>query len=303
MKRRNLWSVVFTKCAPQLIHGAKGTTPKKLRIDTITLVDALGGWDKVGQNPKLAKTQNFPAWLYYEVIKGERYWYVFFELYHPIDEKSYPFGLGNHPHDLEWIMIVYDPIRDRVVAGMSLAHHMWFWGYVPGIGIRPKVKNYNVRILDIDPATNRPRFYVEPGGHGIRMFDSNKPPMRHIKFVPSTNQAGVPAETLWVPGSIGPFMVVPYRLRRLTELFQHRYDPRVFDQTNSQDHLVVFDDCGRLVASPANALWTSCPKSQLQSIGGHQFSPIVLDPNRIMRKAFYGLDQDKINPADNPFLN
>lgn len=301
--KRSLWSVVYSTCAPQLVHGAKGTSAKNLRIDTITLVDQLAGWSNVAQNPKLAKTSNLPAWLYYEVIKGERYWYVYFELYHPIDEKSYPFGLGNHPHDLEWIMIVYDPQRDRVIAGMSLAHHMWFWGYVPGTGVRPKVRNYNIRELDIDPATNQPRFYVEPGGHGIRMFDPSKLPMRHIKYVPSTNLAGIPAETDWIPGSIGPFMVVPYRLRRITELFQRRYDRHVFVQADGQDHLVVSDESGKLVPSPANALWTSCPKSQLQSIGGHQFSPVVLDPNQILRKAFYGLDKDKIDPANNPFLN
>lgn len=305
MANPNLWGVVFRRCAPLVFHELNGLSERDQRIDSITLVDALADWGAVPDNPELAWERDIPAWLYYEVVKGEQYWYILFQVYHPIDKKYLPFDVGSHPQDLEWILVVYDVEKGRVVAGGSLFHYLQYWAYVPGSGLEPKSSYFNVRRLHIDPPTNRPTFHIQAGGHGIRPFDPERSTKARMIYTPNQSVADIPVKVDWFTGTIPPLKSVRYRLSRLTQpggLWSHRRDPGVFRTVNRQSRLVAKKN-GQIVTSPATPLWSTGLASQLIRVETDSdvrwLSPLVVRPHELLRHAFKGVRRDRL--IENPF--
>ncbi len=308
-QEKTLWSVVYKLCAPLIYHEVSGASAKDQRIDSITLVDQLGGWDKVAENPRLALRQDMPAWIYYEVIRGKRYWYVIFQVYHPIDKKTYiPFSVGSHPQDLEWATMVYDSKTDRVIAGATLFHHLWYFCYRPGTGIQPQQSFFNIRELHVDGPTHRPTIHIQAGGHGIRPFNPGRSGGRRIIYTPNTNVNDVPWTVAWFPSTYPPFKTVRYRLQRLTArdgLWAHRRDPRVFRRNHGKQDRLVCQKNGQIVPSPATPVWASGDQSSLIKVesaeGDRWLTPLVVEPNRVFREVLKGIAWDPI--IENPFVS
>jgi hypothetical protein len=299
----SFWSLVYRN-APLLFHGTdKGAIGQ--RVNSITRVDFLGGWDHVAENPQRARREPLPAWAYYEVLAGSRYTHLVVMLYHPIDKKFLPLGVGDHPQDLEWILIVHDAVQDRVVAAVTLFHELWYWGYVEEAGVTPRTDFFNVRPLIIDQPTTRPMIHVQNGGHGIRPYDPKRQDEVRIIYTPNTQHADVPTEIPW-PRIVTHQKTIRYRLERITTpggLWAHRNDPKVFAPVGRHRRLVTLKK-GTIVASPATPVWCTGLGHDLVRIrvGGETrwLSPIVLDPNAALRKAFRGIARDPV--SDNPFL-
>jgi len=304
---RSLWSIVYRTCSPLIYHDTGGTGQKYQRVDTVTRIDFQGDWSQVGQNPEVAlKIKQMPAWVYYEVIQGTRYWYVIFQLYHPIDQKyNLPFNLGSHPQDLEWIMVVYDTQNDQVVAGASVFHAWWYFCARPNVGIKPKASSIYIRSLHIDPTTERSTFHVQGGGHGIRPYDPNKARIGRMIYTPNTQVADVPWEVPWFQAVQPPLKSVRYRLERISAsggMWSHRYDADVFRRVKRQARLAATKN-GGLIASPAVPVWATGDPAHLFTVQvGTELrclSRLVVDPNGLFREVFDGIVRDRL--TSNPF--
>ncbi len=306
------WQIVYRN-APLLYHSVhdprgKGAA-RNQRVNSITRADVFDpDWLTVADNPALAEKRDFPAWLYYEVVAGrQRYLYLFFEVYHPIDDKGLPLGLGSHPQDLEWVCQVYDREQNTVVAAITLFHDMWYWGYRKDAGVLPRSNILTMRPLHIDAPTQRPTIHIQDGGHGIRLFDPKKPREPWLIFVPHTTTADVPAEIPWfTKGGITPWKTVRYRLVSMSQpggLLAHRDDLNVFRTTNRQQRLAARAN-GKIVASPATPVWSTGLATELvrTRVAGvdRWLAPIVINPNRIVVQAFKGIAREAI--VENPFL-
>ncbi|MDD5342011.1 MAG: hypothetical protein PHI73_01625 [Patescibacteria group bacterium] len=309
LTQRTLWSIVYRTCSPLIYHDTGGTSQKVQRVDALTRVDFQGDWSHVAQNPAVAlKIPQMPAWIYYEVIQGNRYWYVVYQLYHPIDQKYYlPFSMGSHPQDLEWIMVVYDSQKDQVVAGASVFHAWWYFGAREEARVQTRSRMaYNVRPLWIDPTTQRPTFHVQAGGHGIRPYDPNRPRTGRMIYTPNTQVADVPWEVAWFSAVKPPLKSARYRLERMSEaggIWSHRNDPNVFRRVNRQARLVMTKNGGELTASPATPVWATGDASKLIQVQSgtdiRNLSRLVVDPNGLFREVFSGIVRDRI--ISNPF--
>lgn len=276
------------------------------RVDAITRVDFTGGWDLVPQNPRLARKHSLPSASYYEIILGRRYWYLFCNLYHPIDDKWLPLGVGNHPQDLEWTMVVWDTEMQGVVAGMSLFHHLWFWAYVPGIGVKPRDPWAGALPLIIDVPTGRPMFHVQTGGHGIRPFNPHRGWERRTILVPHLTTSDIPWLVPW-NGPVGmqqkSVRTVWIKMTGEGGLYAHRNDPSVFRRVGKQDRMVMMSK-GRIVPSPATPLWASGAdlRKVIVTPGDVRIvNDLVRNPNDIVRCGLRGIAED--TPVSNPFLD
>lgn len=308
----SIWPEVYRQ-APLLfhaVHDPRGNgDARNQRVNGIGRVDCFsGGWAAVPDNPEMAEGVDFPAWLYYEVIAGrQRYWYVIFEVYHPIDDKGLPFGLGSHPQDLEWILQVYDRQQGMVVAAVTLFHDLWYWACREEAGVRPRWNSLTMRRLYIDEPTQRPTYHIQEGGHGIRPYDPKKPREPRIIYTPNTMIADMPVSIPWfTAGGIKPWKTVRYRLVRITQpggLWDHRNDLNVFRTTSRQQRLAARVS-GKVVATQATPVWsTGLPIELVRTrVAGEDrwLSPIVVNPNKILVQVFTGIAREAI--IDNPFL-
>ena len=268
-------------------------------------------WEYVYSNPQTVKfhKDHLLGHGYYHVIEGEKFFYLTYFWYHPIDfKKVIGLPIGGHDHDTEGAMVIVRKSTMKPVACITIYHHSFGTYAPPKIKIKKTEKNVFLGLKSLrghlsihrnptDESQNtQVELVQEAEGHGVlgrfhEDFMGMQRP-RKIVYCPAL-EGQKPNDFPWIDDDR---KYVDYALEdvfRPNGLWDQRVLVFVPDEDDGLDRIKEKDG-STIQPGKAKPPWSWGKLVDKE----RRLTDFVLRPNAFMRK-FFGLSRDRI--IYNPF--
>lgn len=126
-------------------------------------------WDNFGSNRR-----NLVGYIYYSVVESDRYWFIVYAFFHPLDwtDSLHPLD-PEHENDLEGVLAIIEQDDSEFgrLIGMITVFHTDFYSYTPeGSPLGDGEEDID-GTLTFDPElSTHPLVSVEARGHGVKAY-------------------------------------------------------------------------------------------------------------------------------------